>query len=162
MARRSRTSSGFNVGAPWTWQRKPSSAYFSAFTIPDRARRSDSSTSSIVLPIEETIPIPVTTTRLISSASQERRTSNRRNGGGLEKTDPKILGFVDSPVVRFEPAVCHAQHELASEDPFEINSVDDLFHAWQNLVGEFHFADAERPASARRPEPTQIETHELP
>jgi len=53
-------------GAPCTWQRKPISAYFSALTIPDLPSLSEAITSWLELPIEETIPIPVTTTRLIS------------------------------------------------------------------------------------------------
>ena len=54
-------------GSPCTWQRKPSSWYFGDSTMPDLASRSEASTSWVLLPIEETIPIPVTTTRLIAS-----------------------------------------------------------------------------------------------
>jgi len=53
-------------GAAWTWQRKPRSAYSGAAEIPDFASRSAASTSLALLPIEETIPIPVTTTRRMS------------------------------------------------------------------------------------------------
>ena len=56
-------------GAPCTWQRKPSSAYFSARTMPDLASRRDASTSWVLFPIEETMPMPVTTTRLIAESS---------------------------------------------------------------------------------------------
>src|SRR5262245_65877047 len=51
--------------APCTWQRKPSSAYWSARTMPDFASRSEASTSWVLFPIEDTTPMPVTTTRLI-------------------------------------------------------------------------------------------------
>ena len=54
-----------SCGSPCTWQRNPSSAYFSARTMPDLASLSEASTSWVLLPIEETTPIPVTTTRLI-------------------------------------------------------------------------------------------------
>ena len=69
MARRSTASLGSSVGAPWTWQRKPSSAYLSARTMPDLASRSEASTSCVLLPMDETMPIPVTTTRLIFASS---------------------------------------------------------------------------------------------
>ena len=36
-----------------------------ACTMPDLASRSEATTSWVLLPIEETIPMPVTTTRLI-------------------------------------------------------------------------------------------------
>src|ERR1700683_4774543 len=39
MARRSTAPLGSKVGAPWTWERKPSSAYLSARTMPDLASR---------------------------------------------------------------------------------------------------------------------------
>ena len=71
MARRSTASLGSSVGAPCTWQRKPSSAYLSARTMPDLASRSDATTSCVLLPMDETMPIPVTTTRFII-ASPER------------------------------------------------------------------------------------------
>src|SRR6202044_3760835 len=52
-------------GAPCTWERKPSSAYFSARVIPDFASWRLASTSWVLLPMDETIPIPVMTTRLM-------------------------------------------------------------------------------------------------
>ena len=62
-------SAGSSVGAPCTWQRKPSSAYLSARTMPDLASRKLASTSWVLLPIDETMPIPVTTTRLMNASS---------------------------------------------------------------------------------------------
>src|ERR1051326_1207661 len=44
-------------------RRKPSSAYSGAATTPERASRSEARTSLALLPIEDTTPIPVTTTR---------------------------------------------------------------------------------------------------
>ena len=65
MARRSITSAGSSVGAPCTWERKPSSAYFSARVMPDFASWRLASTSWVLFPMDETIPIPVMTTRLM-------------------------------------------------------------------------------------------------
>ena len=67
MARRSTVPDGSSVGAPWTWQRKPFCANASECEMPDLASRRLASTSCVLLPIDETIPIPVTTTRLITS-----------------------------------------------------------------------------------------------
>ena len=69
MARRSTDSAGSSEGAPCTWQRKPSVAYSSAREMPDLASRRLASTSWVLLPMDETMPIPVTTTRLIEASS---------------------------------------------------------------------------------------------
>jgi hypothetical protein len=65
MARRSTPSSGLRDGAPCTWQRKPSFSYVSDLVMPDFASRNEASTSWVLLPMDDTMPIPVTTTRLI-------------------------------------------------------------------------------------------------
>src|SRR5665213_1672409 len=62
-ARRSIIDSQSIWGAACTWLRKPSSAYSGAAEIPDFASRNEARTSFALLPIEETTPIPVTTTR---------------------------------------------------------------------------------------------------
>ena len=67
------TSAGSSVGAPCTWQRKPSSAYSSAREMPDLASRRLARTSCVLLPMDETMPIPVTTTRLIAAYPHSRR-----------------------------------------------------------------------------------------
>ena len=41
--------------------------------MPDLASRSEASTSCVLLPMDETMPIPVTTTRLIESLSNPAR-----------------------------------------------------------------------------------------
>ena len=56
-----------SAGAPCTWQRKPSSAYSGAAVMPERASRSDAVTSLASLPIDETMPMPVTATRRMLS-----------------------------------------------------------------------------------------------
>src|SRR6478735_787915 len=59
-----------SLGSPCTWHLNPSSAYFSARTMPDLPSRKEAVTSWVLFPIEETIPIPVTTTRLINEPLQ--------------------------------------------------------------------------------------------
>jgi hypothetical protein len=64
-ARRSISGAGSSDGAPQTWHLKPCSAKDSEKLMPDLALRRDSVTSFASLPMEDTIPRPVTTTRLM-------------------------------------------------------------------------------------------------
>src|SRR5450756_1167045 len=73
MARRSTDPAGSSVGMPCTWQRKPRLANSSAWVIPDLASRRLARTSCVLLPMDETMPIPVTTTRLIAAYPHSRR-----------------------------------------------------------------------------------------
>src|SRR5712671_3593207 len=167
MARRSTDSLGSSDGAPWTWLRKPSSVYLSARVIPDFASRRLASTSCVVLPMDETMPIPVTTTRLMpaSSASSWRsrglrlaqnarapagrlRAARRDRGALAEQSDLEIERPVDDLAVRREPAVVDAVH--------------DLLDGGKNLAGKLHLAHAERTPVAGRSEPAQKEADELP
>src|SRR5215471_10179759 len=65
MARRSITSEGLSVGAPCTCERKPSSLYLAAWVMPDLASCRLDNTSWVLFPMDETMPIPVMTTRLM-------------------------------------------------------------------------------------------------
>ena len=65
--RRSNTSNGSRSGAASTSQRKPCSANCWECAVPDFASLSDVATASISLPMDETIPIPVMTTRFMQS-----------------------------------------------------------------------------------------------
>ena len=64
-ARRSTRSVVSMFGEPQTWHLKPWSAKSWLKLMPERASRSDAVTSSALFPMEDTIPRPVTTTRLI-------------------------------------------------------------------------------------------------
>src|SRR5215831_15269302 len=133
-------------GAPWTWQRKPSSAYFSARTMPDLPSLSEATTSWVLFPMEETTPIPVTTTRRIDWPSpclpasplhpgSERgsgpfricgaASSGRRLLSPLEQTNPQVCGGVDHLPIRLHDAVGDRQFQLAQDDPLQ---VDDVLH----------------------------------
>src|SRR5580693_3950391 len=121
MARRSTDSLGSSVGAPCTWQRKPSSAYLSARTMPDLASRSDASTSCVLLPMDETIPIPVTTTRLMAVFPSPRcgKTARLRSRCGCrqrrvfaEQPDLEVERAIDNRAIGGQPAVGNPQHQL--------------------------------------------------
>ncbi len=63
MARRSRMVAGSRVGVPDTCERKPCSTKDESRAMPLLASLSEARTSLVLLPMEETMPIPVTTTR---------------------------------------------------------------------------------------------------
>src|SRR5215213_4536426 len=141
MARRSTTSEGSSEGAPCTWQRKPSSAYLSAREMPDFASRRLAVTS-VLLPIDETMPIPVTTTRLMPASSAfpaAQGTGASRSCGAcaaalsvprrlrravLEQRDLEVARLIDQFAVRLEPAVRNAEHEFGAHHPLDVDAVD--------------------------------------
>src|ERR1041384_4854406 len=120
MARRSIISDGSSVGRPWTCERKPSSAYDSDRVIPDFASYRLASTSWVLFPMDETIPIPVMTTRLmIASPSYFVVVSMRpdmsaghfpkrsgfclRSGSRLEQPHFQVLRAIDNVAVGGKP-----------------------------------------------------------
>src|SRR3984893_4168727 len=163
MARRSTLSLGSSVGAPCTWQRKPSSPYLSARTMPDLASRNDATTSCVLLPMDETMPIPVTTTRFMC-ASRENSCAARRSRfvrlrlHVAEQTDLEVERAIDHRTVRREPAVGDAEHELGAHHAFDVDAVDDVLHGRQHLARKFDLAHAQRAASAGRAEARKFDS----
>src|SRR6476659_1389249 len=172
-------------GSPCTWQRKPSSAYFSARTMPDLASRSEATTSWVLFPMEETIPIPVTTTRRIATPSPcllpaaPPRMRPGANPGAplwrpgavscgcglfttLEQSDAKVGGGVDYLSVRLHDPVGNRQFQLAQDHTFQIDHVLHGPGRGNDHAGKFHLADAERAAFARGAEPAEEEARQLP
>jgi len=98
IARRSTSSVGSSVGRPQTWQRKPCSAKESEKLMPERASRSEVSTSAASLPIEDTIPSPVTTTRLMMDSSSLCRPANPRPRFDRWRLGGALLGQSDLQV----------------------------------------------------------------
>src|SRR5262249_19947487 len=176
MARRSTASVGSSVGAPCTWLRKPSSTCLSAREMPDFASRRLASTSCVLLPMDETMPIPVTTTRLMpaSSASSScppatgprphaRSGAARRHRGALaEQSDLEIDGLVHARPVRREPAVGDAEHQLRAHHALDVDAVHYLADGGEDLAGKLHLAHAERAAVAGRADPAEKEPEQLP
>src|ERR1700754_2274893 len=116
MARRSITAAASSVGAPCTCERKPISAYFSAREIPDFASWRLASTSWVLFPMDETMPIPVMTTRLMIASPCRyaclRCCCSRRLRALLEQADLQILRAIDNLAVHGKPPVGNAEHEL--------------------------------------------------
>src|SRR3954464_7497589 len=121
MARRSTDSAGSRLGAPCTWQRNPRLAYSSAREMPDLASRRLARTSWVLLPMDETMPIPVTTTRLMiaSSAFPARKKNGQPAASGsarlcrflAEQSDPdlQIECPIDNGAIDREPPVRDAE-----------------------------------------------------
>src|ERR1039458_10086252 len=171
MARRSTDPAGSSVGMPCTWQRKPRLANSSACVMPDLASRKLARTSCVLLPMDETMPIPVTTTRLMATLPHPRRglsmigphlgrprqlrkSPNRVRGLSssaarlqrrilLEQADLEVAGAVDYVAIRRKPAVSDAQHQLSAHHALDVDAVDDLLHRRQHLSGEFQLAQAQ-------------------
>src|SRR2546430_17422677 len=120
--------------------------------MPDFASRKLASTSWVLLPMEETMPIPVTTTRLMlaSSAFPARNGWRvaimwgfRRGFSGpdrlrrvvLEQCDLQIVRLIDQLAVCLEPAVRDAEHELGAHHALDVDAVDDFLDVGTHLAG---------------------------
>src|SRR4051812_35955852 len=104
-------------GLPCTWQRKPCSAYSGAKLMPERPALSDSVTCSASLPIEETMPRPVITTRRMAGPPSVP-----------EQADLHVGSRIDQLAVRAHLAVGDAELELAVDHPGKIDGILDQLH----------------------------------
>src|SRR5258708_14094528 len=102
--------------------------------MPDLASRRLARTSWVLLPIDETMPIPVTTTRLMHASSASRcverallppSTSARLHHFVAEQTDLEVHRPIDDRTVRRQPTVGAAHHHLA---PHARLSAAALYH----------------------------------
>src|SRR3954469_9517090 len=103
-SRRSTISSTFIFSVPATWLRKPSSLYCGTNSMPDLPSRNDFVTSAALLPIGETMPRPVTTTRFMSARGSGRRRI-------LEEADLQAGDLVDLLAVGLDETIGNTQHE---------------------------------------------------
>src|SRR5436190_17310390 len=173
-------------GSPCTWQRNPSSAYLSARTMPDLASLSEASTSWVLFPIEETTPMPVTTTRRIKPPSPRLLPPPRHEQGRerppascaapmygtllrgcglfspLEQSDAQVGSGIDDLPVRLHDAVGNRQLQLAQDHALQIDHVLHRLGGGNHHACEFDLAHAERAALAGRPEPAAKEAGQLP
>src|SRR4029453_8999829 len=155
--RRSTISSTFIFSVPATWLRKPNSLYCGTNSMPDLPSRNDFVTSAALLPIEETTPRPVTTTRFMLSAR-----CRRNFGGVLEQSDLEAQGLIDRLAVGMHEAVGDAQDQLAQHHALEMHMEGQVLHRWHDHAGELDLADTQRPAAAGSLHPAQEEAQTLP
>src|SRR5262245_40375885 len=146
--------------------------------MPDLASRNEARTSWVLLPIEDTIPIPVTTTRLIARPflasscrsslcqTRTRRMTHPSQGcwllAGCKEPDAKIGGSVDHLAVGLHHSVGNGKLQAAQDHPLQ---VDDVLHGLgcgHDHAGKLNLAHAQRPTLARRAEPAQKKAGKLP
>src|SRR5437899_1120248 len=129
--------------------------------------------------MDETMPIPVTTTRLMEASPALDANSRPQNRGSLDKSarsrrtrlhrvgvaeqaDLEVESLIDAGAVGREPAIGDAEHELRAHHPLDFEAIDHVLHGRQHLAGKLEFAEAERAALARRTEPAEEKSQELP
>src|SRR5579872_5237457 len=140
---------------PATWLRKPSSLYCGTNSMPDLPSLRERMTSAALLPIDETTPKPVTTTRLILP-------SRRRRGRVLEQPDPQVIDLVGGGVIGMHHAVGDTHDQPAQDHPLEVHVISELLDCRHDHAGEFDIAHAQRAAAARRFHPAKEEAQQLP
>src|SRR5690606_14650235 len=151
-------------GAPATWLRRPSSAYSGMKRMPGRSSRSEALTLARSLPMHETIPRPVTTTRRPRPPSprwSEAGAISEPFGGG-EQSDPQVGRGVDLARVRDRAAVADHQCQLAAHHPSDVDLIRDQFGVRQYLSGELDLPHAQGAPATGLAEPGKIEAAQLP
>src|ERR1039457_2050042 len=122
--------------------------------MPLRPSRNEASTSPLLVPMLETIPIPVTTTRRIALPSE--------SVGGGKQSHLQVLACIDIATVDLHHSVGDTHHELAQDHALHADAVGYFPCARQHLAAELDFAAAERASATLAPHPAQIETDQLP
>src|SRR5689334_18920336 len=119
--------------------------------------------------MDETMPIPVMTTRLMIASPRPwcrwsllRCCCSRRGRSLLEQADPQILGAIDNLAVHGKPPVGDTEHQLRAHHALDVDVVHDLADVRQNLAGKLQFAEAERAAAPFATAPSQVEADHLP
>src|SRR5690348_6349165 len=123
--------------------------------MPDFASCRLDSTSWVLFPMDETMPIPVMTTRLmfaspylVSLCASARRFRSSRRRALLEQPDPQVLGAIDNLAIGGKPPVGDAQPEFQAHHPLDVDIVHNLAHVRHHLAGELQVAEAERATAA--------------
>src|ERR1700751_2504969 len=112
------------------------------------------STSGVLFPMDETIPIPVMTTRLmfaspyLSLCASARGLRSSRRGALLEQPDPQVLGAIDNLAIGGKPPVRDAQPELQAHHALDVDIIHNLAHVRHHLAGELEIAESQRTAAA--------------
>src|SRR4030095_8009523 len=121
--------------------------------IPDFAPLRAATTSCTLLPMLETMPIPVTTTRRMILSSGLRR---------LKQADAKIHRGIDGLAVGFEKSVGNAEVEFPQDHALQIYDILNLPDARDHHTGELDLAYSQGPSLSGGAEPAQEKAEHLP
>src|SRR6516165_9264537 len=80
----------------------------------------------------------------------------------LEQSDAQILGVIHAPPIGLEPTIGNAEHELGTEHPLQVDTIDHSLDRGQYLIGQFHLSDPQGTPAARRAKPAEEKSAELP
>src|SRR5471030_1059305 len=122
--------------------------------MPLRPSRNEASTSPLLVPMLETMPIPVTTTRRIALASE--------SFGGGEQSYLQVLACKDIATVDLHHSVGDTHHQPAQYYALHADAVGNFLCARQHLAAELDFAAAERAPAPLASHPAQVKTDQLP
>src|SRR5437763_1513984 len=107
--------------------------------------------------MDETIPIPVMTTRFMIASSCryscdamlcDDRAGSAGRGALPEQPDLQVLGAIDNLVIHGKPPVADPKHQLRTHHALHIDMVHNLAGVRQHLTGEFQFTETERTAAS--------------
>src|SRR6476659_8163529 len=104
-------------GTPATWLRMPSSAYSGMKEMPGFSARNDSVTLALSLPRHETMPMPVTTTRLSDACATSE--SLRRS----EQSHAQVVGDIDLATIDQSAAVGDHHRKLAAHHAPDVDLI---------------------------------------
>src|SRR6201995_1551666 len=142
--------------------------------MPDFASCRLDSTSWVLFPMDETMPIPVMTTRLMFASPYlslflrlrvmcvHAALRSSRRGALLEQPDPQVLGAIDNLAVGGKPPVRDAQPELHAHHALDVDIVHNLAHVRHHLAGELQVTEAQRTATALAAGPAEEKAEHLP
>src|SRR5690606_9329825 len=108
--------------------------------MPGRAILRLSSTSSRLFPIEETIPMPVTTTRFMYASwfvCQPNDPPFLERTHVRKKADPQVFGLINGFAVGLNIAIGNAQRQLRAHDALDIDAIFHVLEVVGDLSGEF-------------------------
>src|SRR5690606_774194 len=116
---------------------------------------------------EDTIPRPVTTTRLMILTFS--RTSRCEGGAGpsssflvLRQADAQVARLVDGLAIGLQPAVRRAENEAAAHDALEVDAVFEELGMLADRALERHPAGGKPQAAAGFAQPAEEEAGQLP
>src|SRR5690606_38175572 len=125
---------------PATWLRSPISLYSGWKLMPLRPSRREVSTLCLSMPRQETMPMPVTTTRLIDTSITELKCSE--SAVGSEQPDFQSVGDIDDLAVDGHCPIRDTHDQFALDDAGQRQLIDHFGGGRKNFATEFYLTRA--------------------